>query len=138
LLPRVAISEDSDRVVAASAPVATEGPSSRKRSIGPHVTTPRPKRGRESVAADSARPSSSSRGAAYQPEWELSADDSALEDPQSAMQFLCHALLPKDYSAMDAAPDEEIMGSIAQTMYKVSLGPNLVVCSGLLLNFVSG
>jgi hypothetical protein len=109
---------------------------SRKRSADPSALTTQLKRGRGVSAVDHAPPSSSSQGAIYRPEWELSVADSALDDPKAAMQFFCHALLPKDYATMDAAADEEIMGSIAQTMYKVCSGPGSVIGSEFLSSFV--
>jgi hypothetical protein len=93
-----------------------------KRPADLPALAPQPKRGRGVSTAGNLLPSSSSRGTIYRPEWELTAEDSAFDDHSSAMQFLFHALLPKDYAVMDAASDEEVMGSAARNLCRVSFG----------------
>jgi hypothetical protein len=100
--------------------------STHKRAADPSPLVSQPKRGRRTSAAEGAAPSSSSKGDIYQPEWELTNKDSAFDDPSSAMQLLFHTLLPRDYAVMDAASDEEVMGSAAQTLCRVSRDPFIV------------
>jgi hypothetical protein len=131
--PGAATAEVPERGVAENAPSSV-----RKRPADPSAFASQPKRGRGVSAADDTLPSSSSKGAVYQPEWDLTAEDSAFDDPSSAMQLLFHTLLPKDYAVMDAASDEEVMGSAARNLCRVSSDLGFVVYFKIISGFVVG